>query len=456
MYRKQDLKYLQDIFDRPSNDIAVLYGKSTSGLSEILRDFSKDKEFLYYRATAVQDQIQRQLFAGEIHEQTRSPIFPEDDYDRLITTYINENGDSKKLIIFGDFYWLIKANPTFINFLSQLLFHQTKAGSVMILLVCDDIRWVENDMIRLIGRKSSEISGVIKMHAYSATEFVECFPRIPLSEAMAIYSVIGGKCRYYSEITDESTAHSVVISELERFADDSFEPGDFLPKDIREPAVYNTILLNIAAGHAKLNELHNATGIDRAKLSVYLKTLIESGIVKKAVSADVGDGANVLKGTYLIVEREEYFYYKLVYPHLSSLRVIGAERFYRRFIDQEIIPFIEEFYPHFCMEHVAWLRDHDRLNFRVSSIEEYYDKAKAIGFVVVAAGGSVIACATRYAGPHMSYQTYEDVKAAVRRNKINCDNIWLFSASGFDQKLAMFGSVTPGVRLIDGAEQRLR
>jgi hypothetical protein len=138
------------------------------------------------------------------------------------------------------------------------------------------------------------------------------------------------------------------------------------------------------------------------------------------------------------------------------LRIIGAERFYRRFIDQELIPLIEEFYPQFCMEHVCWLRDHDRLNFRVSSIEEYYDKAKAIGFVVVAAGGSVIACATRYAGPHMSYQTYEDVKAAVRRNKINCDNIWLFSASGFDQKLAMFGNVTPGVRLIDGAEQRLR
>ncbi len=456
MYRQSDLKYLQDIFDRRSNDIAVLYGNRTSGLAQILSDFIKDKECLYYRASSVNDRMQRQLFAAELHEQTRSPIFPDDDYDRLISSYINENFDRKRLIVFDDFIPLIRGNPTFINFLSGLLFQKSTPGAAMILLVCDDINWVENDMVRIVGRKSSEISGVVKLHEYSATEIREVFPQMPLSELMGIYSFLGGMSGVYDDITDKTTVKDVITASLERWRADDFNPDSFLPSDIREPVLYNTILCGIATGSSKLNDLHNLTGIDRAKLSVYIKHLINCGIVEKAVSADVGDSSGTQKGKYMISDRYTLFYYRYVFSRLSSLKMLGSERFYRKYIDHERISFVEEYYPIFCMEHVKWLMEHNMLNFRVSSIEKYYDKNDAIDFVVVAAGGSVIACACRYAPPHMSHKTLEDVKTSVRKNKLNCDNIWLFSAGGFDQKLTMSASVTPGVRLIDGADQRLR
>ncbi len=456
MYRKQDLQYLQGIFERPSNDIAVLYGRQSSGLFHLLSDFIRDKQHLYYRAVAVGDNTQRRLFAGELHDQTRTPIFPNDDYDKLISTYISENTDRKKVIVFDDFRYLLKDNRTFINFLAQLLFHQTEPGSCMILLASDDIRWVENDMIRIIGRKSSEISGIIKLNGYTATEFSQSIPEIPLAELMGIYSVAGGRCSLYDTISKDTTTRSFIMDILRKMADDDWNCDHFIPKDIREAGVYNTILMAIAQGSGKLNDLHNATAIDRAKLSVYLKTLIEYALVSKLTSSDVGEGANTVKGTYMIDDRLALFYYRFVYPHLSSLRLMGSDRFYRRYIENDIQQFVGEYYPHFCLEHVRWLRDNNLLNFKVSSIEEYHDKNNAIDFVVIAAGGSVIACKCRYQGPHMSYQAYEDVRATVRRNKINCDNIWLFSASGFDQKLSMFGNVTPGVRLIDGTDQRLR
>ena len=81
MYRKQDLKFLQDIFDRSSNDIAVLYGSRDVGLSEVVSDLIKDKECLYYRASAVSESLQKELFAQELYDQTKSPILPNDDYN---------------------------------------------------------------------------------------------------------------------------------------------------------------------------------------------------------------------------------------------------------------------------------------------------------------------------------------------------------------------------------------
>ena len=456
MYRKQDLKFLQDIFDRSSNDIAILYGTRDCGLDGLVTDLCKDRECFYYLACDVSDKTQKELFAAELHEQTKLLIFPNDDYEKMINSYIGDSSDRKKLIVFDDFNYIVNTNPTFINFLARLLFDLNRPGSAMILLVSDDVNWIERDMIRLIGRKSSEISGVLKLNEYTPTQFAEAFPDIPLMELIAMYSMVGGKSSYYDMIGSKTTFRELATDILALWSDNGFDRASFLPKEIREPLIYNTILVNIAKGICKLNDLHKAMDIDRAKLSVYLKVLMDNDIVRKAVSADVGNGSNTRKGMYMIKDRSTLFYYRFVFPHASSLRMMGADRFYRKFVERGISAFIEEIYPQMCMEQVRWLSENGRLYFIVDRIEEYYDKAEAIDFVVVAAGGSVIACACRYQLPHMSYKLYEDVKASVRKNKINCDNIWLFSAGGFDQKLTMTSSVTPGLNLIEGIDQRLR
>lgn len=455
MYRKKDLQFLQDIYDRSSNDIALLYGRKSFGLSEILTDLIRDKECVYYKACAVDDKTQKNLFAQSVHDQTRTPVFPEDDYEKLIISYINEHKDKKKIIVFDDFSYLVKENPTFINFLASLLTDICRSESVMVLLVSDDIRWVENDMLRLIGRKSSEISGVIKMNGYSPAEFAACFSKMPVAEIIGIYSFIGGNSLYYNGLDEGSTLRETVVDQLGIWADPGFDMNSYLPEEIREPLLYNTILVHIASGKEKLGELFEATGIERAKLSVYLRKLMDYDIVKKA-SGSTGAGHDTRTGAYRISDSMVRFFYRYVFPHASTLYITGADRFYRRYVEQTLSEFIEETYPLFCIEQIKWLQKEGRLNFIVSSVEEYYDKNGVIDFVIVAAGGSVIACSCKYASLHMNYKTYEDVKASVRRNKLNCDNIWLFSTGGFDQKLSMFASVTPGVKLIEGKDQRLR
>lgn len=443
MYRKNDLQFLQDIFDRSSNDIALLYGSRSVGLTELVLDLIKDKECLYYRAGQVTETAQRELFAAELHEQTRSPIVPNDDYEKLLGSFINEGTDKKKMIVFDDFQHLVRENPTFVNFLSHLLFEKSRQGLAMILLVSSDVRFVESDMIRLIGRKSSEISGVLKLNEYTPTEFRKCFPNMPLSSFVGIYSFLGGKSMFYDDIAEDMTLTDVVISQLKKCEDDYFDINMFLPQEIREPSLYNTILIYLAQGKGKLNDLHELTGTDRAKLSVYLKTLIENDMVEKAGTA-----------FYRIKDRVIRFYYRYVIPHISSLHIMGAQRFYRRYIEGDIASFVEEAYPLYCMEHIRWLQKENRLNFRVASIEEYFDKYKAIDFIITVAGSSVIACACRYSGGHMGTKTLDDVRASIKKNRLNCDNIWLFSAQGFDQKLSAAADETPGIKLVEGTGQR--
>ena len=95
MYRESDLKFLQDIFARNSSDIAILYGQRSYGLSGIVSDFIKDKDCLFYRAGAFSLDMQRRLFVQEFHDQTKFPIFINDDYDKLLSSYINDDSGKK-------------------------------------------------------------------------------------------------------------------------------------------------------------------------------------------------------------------------------------------------------------------------------------------------------------------------------------------------------------------------
>lgn len=444
MYRKTDLQFLRDIFDRKTNDIALLYGLRSSGLSELVSDLIKDKECLYYRVSEVSDSAQKVLFAGELHEQTKSPIVPNDDYEKLIDSFINDGNDRKRIIVFDDFQYLIKENPTFINFLAHLMFEKCVPGSAMYLLVSDDIHWIELDMIRIIGKKSSEITGVLKLNEYSPTEFYECFPDMPLSELIGIYSFIGGKSLFYNDINAKTTLHELVIAQLNKCENIFFDPNMCLPRDIREPMLYNTLLVYLAQGHGKLNDLHLLTEVDRAKLSVYLKALIENDIVEKAGTA-----------FYRIKDRTVNFYYRFIFPHLSSLRVMGAQRFYRKYIESAVLSFVEGTYHFFCMEHIKWLENHGRLGFKVTSVDEYHDKNNVIDFVIVAAGSNVIACSCLYSDSPMEYLRYENVKSSVKKNKLNCENIWLFSTGGFDDKIKALASKDPGLKIFEGKGQYL-
>lgn len=78
----------------------------------------------------------------------------------------------------------------------------------------------------------------------------------------------------------------------------------WLSEELRETAVYDTILATLADGrHGKLNDMYAHTGFSRAKISVYLKNLMELELVEK-----------VLPGTYEICNAFVRFYFCFLFP----------------------------------------------------------------------------------------------------------------------------------------------
>ena len=73
-------------------------------------------------------------------------------------------------------------------------------------------------------------------------------------------------------------------------------------QELRETSVYNAVIEAVALGNTQLNDIYQKTQIDKSKLSVYLKNLLELGILCRefSVDANIKEQANKQRGLYKV------------------------------------------------------------------------------------------------------------------------------------------------------------
>ncbi|MDR0287965.1 MAG: hypothetical protein LBI03_09730 [Clostridiales bacterium] len=91
-----------------------------------------------------------------------------------------------------------------------------------------------------------------------------------------------------------------------------------LQQELREPAMYNSIISAIAGGSTKLNEIANKIGEESTKVSKYLQTLINLQIIHKLYP--FGENPqNSRKGIYRIADNCYDFWYSFVFPNKPEI-----------------------------------------------------------------------------------------------------------------------------------------
>lgn len=85
-----------------------------------------------------------------------------------------------------------------------------------------------------------------------------------------------------SDLSCKENVCSLLLNGNSSFADGA---EAYLRMFLREPAVYQTILAAVAGGAARLQELEQRTGFSAGKLSKYLSTLVERGILARWIPA---------------------------------------------------------------------------------------------------------------------------------------------------------------------------
>lgn len=124
------------------------------------------------------------------------------------------------------------------------------------------------------------------------------FPNYSKEEKIIAYSIMGGTPKYLSLFSDKKSIKcNVMDCFLNTFGILYEEPLNLLKQELREPALYNSIIEAIATGSTKINDISMAVGQERDKTAKYIGQLIELQIVNKEIPVTEAAG---LKRLYII------------------------------------------------------------------------------------------------------------------------------------------------------------
>lgn len=444
--RKAELRNLNSYYDREGSQIVVVYGQKHVGKTALVREFMAERNGYYYLARACSEREQTYQWGLQMirdgYEMEAFPSF------RDILIGITSQGNGKKIIVIDEFQNIVKASSEFMGELVAFMHSHWNRDEVMIILCSSTISWVENSMVTRIGETAYELSGFLKIKEMPFEDIVERFPNFRIEECVEAYAVLGGFPGLWNQFDDRLTIQQNICRNLLDPDSSLYEEGErILAEQLREPGVYNTIMAAIADGSRKLNNLYLHTDFSRAKISVYLKNLIELELVGKVFSYDTAGRENVQKGIYRISHPLVDFYYTYMYPYRSELETLPTAEFYNRYVMPDFRRYVTGYFKQVCRQHITRLNDRKKLPIQLDVIGEWVGKSGELDIIAQDEEGHTLVGLCNWERP-TTYEDYNDLLSYAKKAKVSADYVYMYSAFRFDERLNLETKVRTNLKLI--------
>ena len=452
--RSSELSYLNTSYDHTGSQIIVLYGQKNIGKNDLLKTFTADKPFRYYSAVPASDRELRYQWGMDFaSDGIKTLQFPEyKDIFQALSSF----GKGKLVIVINEFTNLVKASGDFIGQLVEFVHSQWSKREVFVILVSSSVGWVENSLVSHIGEAAYEISGFLKIGPMSFGAMSEYFNNFNREECVETYAVLGGYPGLWETFDDSISVKDNICNAILRRSGALYNEGPRLvEEELRETAVYSTILASIAAGNHKLNDLYEHTGFSRAKISVYIKNLMELGLVEKVFSYDTAGKANTQKGIYGIANHFLSFYFTFIYPNKSRMQILSPAEFYSICIAPTFRHYVSAYFRQVCSQYMSELNSNAGLPFKYDKSGVWVGKDGTIDMVAQDDNGKTIICLCNWDKPMMTFDEFESLMHNAKQARIKAEYVYLFSANRFDEKLNLEAKVKKNLRLVRASEMQI-
>lgn len=447
--RKNQFLTLEKLYNSNENKVAVFYSSIDSDLQDIVKEFLINKDFFYYRAIQVSHEEQVKLFVKSINEQLSKTEITDVNYESALNAMMQAKCE-KRVVVIDEFQYIVKHSNELISEILKCVNNKWGNQPVLFLLTSSNAYFVENQMVDKLSDTAYEISGLIKLKNLSFVDIMRHFSKYTKEELILTYGITSGLAKRVLAFDNNKSLKDNIINSILSEEGYLYNRGlNMLPSELRESSVYNTLLVNIASGLTKLNDLHKATGYSRAKVSVYLNNMIEHNLVEKIDSIDTDGRDNTVKGVYGIKDGFLAFYYRFVYPNLSLLQVIDKDKFYRKYIAPNLLDYGKEAYRKVCYEYIMLLNHMGNLPLNISESGRWLGKIGNIDIVCTDGSGKSIIGLCEFSKDEITFEDFEWLKFCVSKAKLTGDYYYLFSRKSFDEEIKNYVKEADNLFLID-------
>lgn len=374
--REEELKFLEDKYNTEDGQLIVLYGRRRVGKTETLREFCKGKPHIFFSCTQTTDRVQLQKFSKQILKENipaGNYITEFADWEKAIGAILDlPYGEQKKLLVIDEFPYMCKGNKSIPSILQNLWDAKLRDANVMIILCGSAMSFIEKELLAEKNPLYGRATGIYKMKEMGFYDAIKFFPEYSERDKVIAYSVLGGIPHYLRQWSPKlSIAENVKRNILTKGCILYSEVDFLLHQELRETPVYNSIIEAVALGNTTLNNISQKSLVeDTSKTSVYLKNLMELGIVKREFSVDakVKEQANGNRGTYKLTDNFFRFWYAFGFANFSQLEDGDVDGVYQYIVEPALHEFSSVIFEDVCQEFVREMQKKNALPFRYSKM----------------------------------------------------------------------------------------
>ena len=380
--REAELKFLEDKYQDGRGQLIVLYGRRRVGKTETLREFCKGKPHVFYSCTQSTDKVQLVKFSQLMLKEdipARDYITEFADWEKAFHAILDlPYGDSKKLIVIDEFPYMCKGNDSIPSILQNLWDSELKDANVMVILCGSAMSFIEKELLAEKNPLYGRATGIYKMEAMGFYDAARFFPDYSPRDKVLTYAVLGGIPHYLNQFDPKKSLGENIKRNILTKGSVLYSEVDFLlHQELRETPIYNSIIEAVALGNTKLSDISQKAMIDStSKTSVYLRNLIELGIVEREFSVDVKlkEKVNASRGVYCLTDNFFRFWYTFGFANFSQLEDGDVDGVYEYVVEPALHEFSSFIFEDVCKEFVKEQQKRNVLPFRYSKMGRWFGK----------------------------------------------------------------------------------
>lgn len=351
--REEELRSMNRRYEKGKFECIVIYGRRRVGKTALINEFCKGKPTLYFSALNASSQenleaLSKAIYTYQNPDSTSAPSYRsyEDAFDAITAMAALQ----RFVFVIDEYPYLAKAEKSVSSRLQHIIDHQWQKGQLYLILCGSSMSFMEYQVLGyespLYGRRTAQF----KIQALAYREITAFHPELPAEDQAFLYGVTGGIPHYINKLDVEKNLDEALLENL--FTPSAYlfeEPENLLKQDLREPAIYNSIISAIAGGASRSNEISTKVGLESGVCAKYLKVLLELEILKKETPITEKPGKKTI---YAIDDNFFRFWYRFVPGNMSLISAGRIHSVYNQAIKRFYSDYMGLVFEMMCREYL--------------------------------------------------------------------------------------------------------
>lgn len=338
--RVKELEFLNEIYEKGSAKLVVLYGRRRVGKTELLKEFLKKHNGLYILARQESEFEQLKKVSSQIAEYYQDQVLKASPFSSWDALFLYLSQKPRIPVVFDEFPYIVQSSKKITAILQDHWDNTLSKKNAFFVLCGSSITMME----KLLGKKSPIYGRRTEQILLEPLKFKDAclfFPeKMSFKDKVLTYSILGGMPAYLLEFDYNKTLRENILENIMR--KNKFLAQDVLfslREELKEPRNYFSILYSIAKGNTKAGQIVNDTGLDKSFVNKYLSVLIDLQLIERRVPITEKSFSKSRNGIYLLRDNFFKFWFRFVFENQEYIEQEKQEKL----LDEKVLPELNSF-----------------------------------------------------------------------------------------------------------------